>query len=80
MYLEIMTWPEAAFDNDGVRGPLADLERLAGLVEANLATAQPGSVIRIQDEFARNSPYALVLSIRNDGFDPAAEDSILSSI
>jgi hypothetical protein len=79
IYLEVMTWPEAAFDNHAIRGSLADLERLAGLIETNLAVAQQGSVIRIQEEFAADSPYALVLSVREDGFDPDAADSLLPS-
>ena len=65
MYLEVMTWPEAGFDAHAIRGPLADLTRLAKLIEAKLATAHPG-----HDEFAIDSPYALILDLREDGFDP----------
>src|SRR5258706_1553818 len=77
MYLKIMTWQEAGFDNNAIRGPLADLLRLAKLVETKLAKAQAGSVFRIQDEFIRHSPYALVLEVREDGFDPATADQLL---
>jgi len=77
MYLKVMTWQEAGFDNNAIRGPLADLARLAALVEAKLATAQPGSAVRIRDEFAADSPYALVLEVREDGFDPATADPLL---
>ena len=76
-YLEIMTWPEAGFDGHAIRGPLTDLARLATLVEEKLATMSPGSSARIQEEFAADSPYALILDLREDGFDPAVADPFL---
>jgi len=76
-YLEVMTWLVAGFDNHAIRGPVADLARLAALIEAKLAIARPGYTVRIQEEFAPDSPYALVLDLREDGFDPAAADTLL---
>ena len=73
-YLKIMTWPEPGFDDHAIQGSLPDLERLATIIEAKLATAQPGDEICIRDEFAPNTPYALVLEVRKDGFDPAQAD------
>src|SRR5208283_1821511 len=52
MHLEVMTWPEAGFDDHAIRGPLTELARLARLIEAKLATARPGSSVLIRDEFA----------------------------
>jgi hypothetical protein len=78
-YLEVMTWPEAGFDEHAIRGPLDDLARLGNLIETKLATARPGSCIRIQEEFAAASPYALVLDLREDGFDPAEADPLLAA-
>lgn len=77
MYLEIMTWPEAGFDGRAIRGTLADLARLAHIIQVKIAAAQPGSRISIRDEFSSTSPYALVLEIREDGFDPASADAAL---
>jgi hypothetical protein len=77
MYLKVMTWQEAGFDDNAIRAPLADLARLAALVETKLTTAQAGSVVRIQEEFVADSPYALVLEVREDGFDPATADPLL---
>ena len=48
--------------------------RTASDIEAKLTTAQPGDEICIRDEFAPNTPYALVLEVREDGFDPAEAD------
>jgi hypothetical protein len=78
-YLEIMTWPEAGFDDHAIRGPVPDLARLATLIETKLATARPGSVVRIGEEFTTDSPYALVLDVREDEFDPAAADPLVPS-
>lgn len=66
-YLEIMTWPEAGFDDHAIRGTLEDLARLAKIIEAKLSTSRPGSSIQIREEFAVDSPYSLVLEMRQDG-------------
>ena len=78
-YLEVMTSPNAGFDHHAIHGSVADLARLSALIEAKLATARPGSSIRIREEFAQDSPYALVLNLREDGFDPAAADALLAA-
>jgi hypothetical protein len=80
MYLKVMTWQEAGIDKNAIRGTLADITRLAGLVEAKLITAKPGSAVRIQDEFAADSPYALVLEVREDSFDPPTADPLLPNV
>ena len=72
--LKIMTWREPGLDGQAIRGSAAELERLAELVEAKLATAQPGEPIRIRDEFNPKSVYSLLLDIRADGYDPAVPD------
>lgn len=72
--LEVMTYPQAGFDGRAIRGSLDDLARLAELIEAKLATAEPGTPIRIREEFAPDSRYSLVLDVRADTFDPASTD------
>jgi hypothetical protein len=72
--LEIMTYAEPGFDPHTIRGSLDDLTRLAELVEAKLASVQPGEAIRIREEYSPDSPFALVLDVRADGFDPASTD------
>jgi hypothetical protein len=39
--------------------------------------AQAGDSVFVQDEFAANSPYALVLEVCEDDFDPAQADPML---
>lgn len=72
--LEIMTYPEAGLDGHAIRGSLAALTHLAELVEQRLTLAEPGDQIKIREDFASESPFALVLDVRPDGFDPAAAD------
>lgn len=72
--LEIMTYPEAGFDGHAIRGSMAALTHLAELVEQKLALAEPGEQIKIREDYAPGSPFALVLDVRADGFDPAAAD------
>jgi hypothetical protein len=72
--LEIMTWHDAGIDGHAIRGSLAALTHLAELVEAKLATAQPGEPISIREEFAPESRYSLVLDVRDDDFDPSTKD------
>lgn len=74
MYLEIMTWHEAGFDDHSIHGPLPELKRLGEIIERKLLVTKPGETILIQSEFAANSPYALALEIREDNFDPAEAD------
>ena len=74
-----MTWPEPGFDHLAVRGSLLDLKRLAAIVEAKVGAAKPGETICIRDEFSANTPYTLLLEVREDGFDPAEADPMLSN-
>jgi hypothetical protein len=76
-YLEIMTWPEPGFDHHAIRGSMPNLKRLAAIVEAKLAVAQAGEAVCIREEFAANTPYALILDVREDDFDPAQADPML---
>src|ERR1700722_5875792 len=76
-FLEVMASPEAGFDNHAIRATVADLARLSELIEAKLAATIPGQTIRIQEEFAANSPYALLLDLREDGNDAPTEEPLL---
>jgi hypothetical protein len=74
-----MTWPEAGIDGNSIHGTLADLERLAGVIEKHLAGSVPGDVVRIREQYALNAEYAIVLTVKPDGFDPATLDPQLRS-
>jgi hypothetical protein len=77
MYLEVRTAESASITKHTIQGALADLDRLAKLVEESVSGMKPLSTMRIQDEFAPGSPYALVLEMRDDDFDPASADPML---
>ena len=72
--LQVMTWTDPGFSAHAIRGSLTDLARLADIVGAKLASAQPGEPIRIREEYAPDSPFSLLLDVRVDGFDPASAD------
>jgi hypothetical protein len=74
LYLEIMTWHQSGFDSHSIHGSFAELRRLAAIIDAKVTVAQAGEAICIHDEFAMNSPYSMILEVREDGFDPAQAD------
>ena len=77
MYLKVMTWPEPSVDSDGIRGPLSFLRSLAALIHAEVRVARQGDTIRVRDSSIAKSPYALILEVRGEHFDPADEDPML---
>ena len=77
MYLK-MTWSEPGMDGNAIYGTLRDLSRLAGIIDAKLQDARPGTELRIQEDFTESSEYCLVLEVRDEGFDPASADPELS--
>jgi hypothetical protein len=78
MYLKISTWSEAGVDGNAIYGTLQDLRRLAGIIDAKLQDARPGTILRIQEDFAEGCEYCLVLDVRDERFDPASADPELS--
>ena len=62
-------------DDHAIHGTLADLRRLAALVEEKAKALAPGESCRIREEYARNSKFTLVLSMHVDDFDPASLDA-----
>jgi hypothetical protein len=77
VYLEVMTAADAGMDGHAIHGPLAELRRLANLVEEKLRKLAAGSRARVLEEFAPASEYALILDVREDSFDPASPDGNL---
>jgi hypothetical protein len=78
MYLKVMTGTEPGMDGNAIYGTLPDLRQLAGIIDAKLQDARPGTVLRIQEDFAEGCEYCLVLDVRDEGFDPASADPELS--
>ena len=75
--LEVMTWTSAGMDGHAIFGTLDDLGRLAKLVEQKLAVAVPGDQVRIAEDYAPNCGYALILDVREDGYDPPQAEAEL---
>ncbi len=74
MYLKIMTWPDAGIGQDAIHGTLADLRRLAAIVDDSIAAMQVGETARIQSQFVPDAEYAIILDARADETDPSAFD------
>ena len=47
MYIKIMTWPDAGIGENAIHGTLADLRRLAAIVDDTIAAMQVGETARI---------------------------------
>jgi len=78
MYLKVMTASQPGIDRGAIHGSVQDLRRLADLIETKLKNTGAGSVLRIQEEFAVNYEYSLLLDVRDEDFDPASADPELS--
>ena len=65
-------------DGNAIYGRLHDLRQLAGIVAAKLQDARPGTVLRIQEDFAEGCEYCLVLDVREGGFRSSGEEKYRS--
>jgi hypothetical protein len=78
MYLEIMTSRQPMIDGHAIQGSLADLRRLAELVRHKLSRARVGDSVEIAKDYAPHASFSLRFDVREDGFDAAAADPLLS--
>jgi hypothetical protein len=77
MYLKIVTMNECVIDENGIYGSIVDLERLSRIVREALNKAKPFDRIIIDRAYSEINKYKIVLEVREEGFDPASEDSVL---
>lgn len=73
-YFEIGTWSEPEITGHWIAAPL---DRLAALASDIFSIVQNGAVsqkILLRDRFSPNSPYELMLEIKDDDFLPYADD------
>lgn len=62
-YLKVMTWHEAAILPDAIAGTLADLMRLADIVEGRLRKCMGGNTFCVEAKFAQANSAALCFSL-----------------
>ena len=79
MYLELMTWSEADITEHAICGTLSDFKRLAEMVEGKLGHCNAGDGFSIGAEYAEGSDAVIEFEVRDEGFDPASADPLLSS-
>jgi hypothetical protein len=75
MNLEIGTSHQTEITEQWIGGPLADLLRLATLIERSAQDNVVGKRIALRSNFSPMSPYELILDVRDEAFDPASADS-----
>jgi hypothetical protein len=77
-YLKIQTADAPGIDGQGIRGRISDLARLRDLIASGIRSSGPGQTLRFGPEYAAAVSHPLQLEVREDSFDPAAEDLSLS--
>lgn len=77
-YLKLMTWEEPEITTSAICGTLADFQRLATIVRKKLSSSRPGSTFVVSDEYAVGGG-SIEFEVREDCFDPAAADPLLSN-
>ena len=76
MNLELGTSHQSEITEQWIGGPLADLLRLATLIERSAQANVVGKRIALRSNFSPMAPYELILDVRDEAFDPALADSI----
>ena len=76
MNLELGTSHQTEITEQWIGGPLADLLRLATLIERSAQANVVGKRIALRANFSPMAPYELILDVRDEAFDPALADSI----
>lgn len=75
LYLKLMSWPENRIDEQGIAGPLSELQRMAFTIREGLLRAADAQKIFLRQSFAPNSEYELCIELRPGAFDAAGEDA-----
>ena len=78
-FLKLLTWREAAISESAICGTLSDFRRLAAMVRSKLDSAPVGSTFNIGHEYALGSKSLIAFEVREEGFDPASADPLLSN-
>lgn len=71
-YLKIMTTLKAAVDEDAISGSIEDLSKLVDIVASRLKDENIGKTIEIKEHYSSDSTWAIILDIKEYGFDPAS--------
>jgi len=74
MSLEIGTSVQPERTNHWIAGPLKDLSTLASSIESVADTSPVGERVSLRRLFATESPYDLIVAVKDDAFDPDRED------
>ena len=77
-YLKLMTCEKAEITEDAICGTLSDFKKLSAIVREKLDSSLVGRKFTVGDEYGRGSQSVIKFEIRDEGFDPANADPLLS--
>jgi hypothetical protein len=78
MYLKLITQNEREITDHAICGTLADFRNLSVLAQEIISSSAPGSTFSIGDEYAAETKSTIHFEVREDDFDPADADPLLS--
>jgi hypothetical protein len=78
-YLKLTTSQEPEITDTAICGTLIDFQRLAESIRRTLDSSVAGSTFAIGDEYRAGSKSVLQFEVREEGFDPASVDPLLSA-
>lgn len=76
-YLKIATWNEALITDGDIRGSLAQLAKLADLIEERVSAMNAGEIASLGRDYFPESEFTLRFEVMEDDFDPASADILL---
>ena len=79
LYLTLITSQEPEITDSAICGTLTDFQRLAELIRRKLDSSVAGTTFAIGDEYRAGSTERLHFEVREEGFDPASADRLLSA-
>ncbi len=74
MYLEIGTWNQPVITGHWIAGSMADLKRLASIIETKLNENKTNIQYEIGRDYADNAEYQLIIDVKDSDFDPVSLD------
>ena len=73
-----MTSEKPSISEQAIEGNLADIDRLADLINKKLENAKPGDSFSVGKEYSEDVEASLIFEVKEEGFDPASADKLIA--